>query len=144
MLFLTCISFTHTLNYLLVDYLLLGEINRYLNTKSHQHSLVAWGSNGNGRIVGPCDPVGSFQPCDSMIWTWVWSSTTQQTKQTGRHAGVCSKQLKAEGTANSLNCSQSSSTFCFLLIIFTLSQHFPLRKEKPTSEENPNASTVFL
>ena len=29
---------------------------------------MACGSKGNGRIVGPDDLVGPFQPCDSMIF----------------------------------------------------------------------------
>lgn len=72
----------------------------------------------------------------------MWSSEIQRTKQTGRRAGVCSEQLKAERTANSLNCSQSSFTFCFLLAIFRAVSTFPSPKKKPNSKENPNAGTV--
>jgi len=37
----------------------LGEKLRY--------GLVACGNNGDGRMVGLDDPVGPFQPCDSII-----------------------------------------------------------------------------
>ena len=32
-----------------------------------RYGLVPCGSKGNGRTVGLDDPVGPFQPCDSMI-----------------------------------------------------------------------------
>jgi len=37
-----------------------------------RYSLVACGSNGDGRVNGLDDLVGPFQPCDSMIlWFYV-------------------------------------------------------------------------
>lgn len=112
MLILTLIfiSFIHALNHLSVGYLLLGETDRYFNTKSHQHNLGV-----------------EF-----------WDPKNKADRKT------CWRLLRtAQGRKNcSLNCSQSSFTFCFLLAIFRAVSTFPSPKKKPNSKENPNAGTV--
>jgi len=44
-----------------------GSVQEAYGLGATRYGLVAYGSNGNGRMVGPDDLVGPFQPCDSMI-----------------------------------------------------------------------------
>jgi len=77
-----------------------------------RYGLVACGSNGNGRMVGLGDLVGSFQPCDSMILYIAYLSYLND----GHTAGQ--RFLKCQGYVVQLVLTQS---WCYIKAMLFIS-----------------------
>ena len=80
-----------------------GSVQEASQWGATRYGLVACGSNGNGRMVGLDDPVGPFQPCDSMIlWfhdyfcnpTSLFSCSKQSSPGLSIHAYIGKRCLK--------------------------------------------------